>query len=131
MQRKTRQRTAIAAALKEGKNFISAQDLHQQLSQAGINVGLATVYRNLQDLAATDTVDMVREENSDVQLFRYCAEDQHHHHLVCRSCGKTQDIQASDLESWADSVAHKYGFANVTHSLELYGLCRECQKAAA
>ncbi|MCI5825467.1 MAG: transcriptional repressor [Arcanobacterium sp.] len=130
MQRKTRQRTAIVEALKSWQNFISAQDLYERLEAAGETVGLATVYRNLQDLAASHDVDVVRLEDSDVQLFRYCGNDQHHHHLVCRSCGTTQEISAADVETWAHAVADRYGFADVSHSLELYGRCAACQAKA-
>ncbi|MCI6574195.1 MAG: Fur family transcriptional regulator [Actinomycetaceae bacterium] len=127
MQRKTRQRTAIVDALKNNQNFISAQDLYERLEAAGEAVGLATVYRNLQDLAASHDVDVVRLEDSDVQLFRYCGNDQHHHHLVCRSCGTTEEISAADVEKWANEVAGRHGFSDVSHSLELYGLCAACQ----
>ncbi|MDD7465005.1 MAG: Fur family transcriptional regulator [Actinomycetaceae bacterium] len=130
MQRKTRQRTAIVRALKSRQNFISAQDLYERLEAAGETVGLATVYRNLQDLAASHDVDVVRLEDSDVQLFRYCGNDQHHHHLVCRSCGTTEEISAKDVEDWAREVAGRHGFSDVSHSLELYGLCSACQEKA-
>ena len=129
MQRMTRQRTAIMNALKENQSFVSAQDLHERLIKAGTRIGLATVYRNLQSLASSDDVDVVRIEDSDIQLFRYCGSDQHHHHLICRSCGTTQDIEVESIETWAQSIADKYGFSDVHHSLELYGLCSSCTTA--
>lgn len=126
MQRMTRQRTAIMEALREDQSFVSAQDLHERLTKNGTRIGLATVYRNLQALAASDDVDVVRVEDSDIQLFRYCSSEQHHHHLICRSCGTTQDIEAESVETWAQSIASMYGFTDVRHSLELYGLCSAC-----
>ena len=127
MQRMTKQRAAIVAALKAGQNFVSAQDLHDQLKAEGATTSIATVYRNLQDLAASGEVDVLRVENSEMQLFRYCGDDAHHHHLVCRNCGNTKEIKGSTVEKWAQAVAANYGFTAVTHSLELYGLCSKCQ----
>ena len=126
MQRVTRQRTAIVEALKADQSFVSAQDLYDRLALKGEKIGLATVYRNLQDLATTREVDVVRPEGTDVQLFRYCGDDAHHHHLVCRNCGTTVEIQPTELEDWAQQIAHRHGFSHVSHSLELYGLCSKC-----
>ncbi|MFC5369938.1 Fur family transcriptional regulator [Arcanobacterium bovis] len=128
MQRMTKQRAAIMQLLRSQNNFLSAQDLHDLLRQNGQNIGLATVYRNLQALAQIRSVDVVRQEGSDVQLFRYCAEDTHHHHLVCRSCGKTVDIQGDAVEKWAAAIANEHDFSDVTHSVELYGQCTSCDK---
>ncbi|MCI7551097.1 MAG: Fur family transcriptional regulator [Actinomycetaceae bacterium] len=126
MQRVTRQRTAIIDILRSHKYFISAQDLHHLLEEHGERIGLATVYRNLQALAQSHDVDVVRQEDSDIQLFRYCGDEQHHHHLVCRSCGKTVDVVPTGLEEWANTMASTHGFTQVTHALELYGLCPSC-----
>lgn len=126
MQRMTRQRAALIEALSQGRTFVSAQQLHEQLNAAGEKVSLPTVYRNLQELADAHTVDVLRTEDSDTQLFRLCGAEDHHHHLVCRNCGRTVEIRAADVEEWAQSIAANYGFTRVSHSIELYGLCAEC-----
>ncbi|MBM7825581.1 Fur family ferric uptake transcriptional regulator [Arcanobacterium pluranimalium] len=130
MQRMTKQRAAIMQLLRSQSNFLSAQDLHDLLRQSGHNIGLATVYRNLQALAQIRSVDVVRQEGSDVQLFRYCSEEKHHHHLVCRTCGKTIDIQGDAVEKWAAAIADDHNFTSVTHSVELYGECAACGEKA-
>ena len=82
MQRMTKQRSAIFDLLHKEAGFLSAQEVYEKLRAQGSDVGLATVYRNLQTLADNKQVDVLRAEDSDIQLFRYCREDTHHHHLV-------------------------------------------------
>lgn len=126
MQRMTRQRASLIELMRKNKGFLSAQEVYDQLRQSGHEVGLATVYRNLQAMAENHIVDVLRPDGSDMQLFRYCAEDSHHHHLVCRCCGKTIDLIGNDFEQWANETAAKHGFTRVSHSLEIYGQCADC-----
>nr|WP_275586623.1 Fur family transcriptional regulator [Arcanobacterium phocisimile] len=126
MQRMTKQREAIWELLRTENNFLSAQEVHDLLENSGESIGLATVYRNLQALATNGYVDVLRLENSETQLFRFCGEAVHHHHMVCRSCGKTIEISGANIEKWADGVAAEHGFTRVSHSFEIFGLCAEC-----
>ncbi|AZI56861.1 transcriptional repressor [Nakamurella antarctica] len=124
-RRNTSQRAAISDLLSETGEFASAQDLHSQLRSGGSTVGLATVYRALQEMAAAGDVDSVRNESGEI-LYRRCAQPLHHHHLVCRSCGNTQEIDAPHVEKWARTVAQDFGFTDVDHHMELFGLCAAC-----
>jgi Fur family ferric uptake transcriptional regulator len=122
--RPTRQRRAVAAAMQSFDDFRSAQDIHDLLRRAGENVGLSTVYRTLQTLADGGEVDVLRTEDGEA-LYRRCSE-RHHHHLVCRACGRTVEVAGPTVESWADSVAAEHGFADVSHTLEIFGTCPSC-----
>ena len=125
-QRITRQRTAIVEALSEADEFRSAQQWHEQLSRSGAKIGLATVYRNLQSMADAGDVDAVRDDAGEV-LYRLChANDTHHHHLRCRSCGSAVEIDGPAVESWAEDVASRYGYVAIEHVIELTGLCGTC-----
>lgn len=128
-RRSTRQRTAILRLLHEADSFLSAQELHDALRAKGLKVGLTTVYRNLQLMAAMNEVDVVRREDGE-SIFRRCEGDDHHHHLVCRSCGYAVELANDELESWAKALARKHRFSEVTHDLELFGLCRTCSSRA-
>lgn len=123
--RPTRQRRAVAAAMQSFDDFRSAQDIHDLLRKAGDNVGLSTVYRTLQALADGGEVDVLRTEDGEA-LYRRCSE-RHHHHLVCRSCGRTVEVAGPTVESWADAVAAEHGFADVSHTLEIFGTCPSCR----
>jgi Fur family transcriptional regulator, ferric uptake regulator len=122
--RPTRQRRAVAAVMQSFDDFRSAQDIHDLLRKAGENVGLSTVYRTLQTLADGGEVDVLRTEDGEA-LYRRCS-DRHHHHLVCRTCGRTVEVAGPTVESWADAVAAEHGFADVSHTLEIFGTCPSC-----
>jgi Fur family transcriptional regulator, ferric uptake regulator len=122
--RPTRQRRAVAAALQGFEDFRSAQHIHDLLRRSGENVGLSTVYRTLQALADGGEVDVLRTEEGEA-LYRRCSAT-HHHHLVCRSCGRTVEVEGPAVEQWADAVADRHGYRDVSHSLEIFGTCPEC-----
>lgn len=122
--RSTRQRAAIVELMNDTDTFISAQDVHSQLRNEGHRIGLTTVYRTLQSLADVGAVDVLRNELGE-QMFRSCS-DSHHHHLVCRSCGRTVEIEANIVEDWTRSVASRNGFSDVSHTIELVGVCAAC-----
>lgn len=123
--RPTRQRKAVVEALREGGSFLTAQEIYGLLRGRGGGIGLSTVYRTLQALADAGEIDAVRNKEGET-LYRRCSRDGHHHHLVCRNCGASVEIESPELERWAENVASKHGFAEVTHTLEVYGLCRSC-----
>jgi Fur family ferric uptake transcriptional regulator len=123
--RSTRQRSAVAALLDEVDDFRSAQDLHDLLKQRGESVGLTTVYRALQSLADAGEVDVLRTGDREV-IYRRCSTARHHHHLVCRECGKTVEVEGpAVVESWADRVAAEHGYSDVAHTLEIFGTCSD------
>lgn len=124
--RSTRQRAAIVALLEEVDGFRSAQDLHDELRRRGENIGLTTVYRTLQSLAAADLVDGVRTDTGE-SVYRRCEAPHHHHHLVCRSCGSAVEVSGRDVEAWAAEVAAAHGYSDVNHTIELFGTCADCQ----
>ncbi|MGF7235926.1 MAG: Fur family transcriptional regulator [Frankia sp.] len=126
--RSTRQGNAVAAALAETDAFTSAQDLHARLRQDGESVGLTTVYRHLQVLVDRGEVDMLRRTDGET-VYRRCTTSAHHHHLVCRLCGRTVEIAGPEIEAWTARVAAAEGFSDVSHQVEIYGRCAECDAA--
>jgi len=123
-QRPTRQRAAVAAALDEVDEFRSAQDIHTLLRDRGHRVGLTTVYRALQGMADAGQVDVLRTDDGEA-VYRRCSTG-HHHHLVCRNCGRTAEVDGPAVERWADRVAREHGFVDVSHTLEVFGTCAGC-----
>lgn len=121
-RRPTRQRAALAELMSTTSEFLSAQELHSKLQSRGDSVGLATVYRNLQAMAADGDVDVLRTDDGEC-VYRSCGTDEHHHHLVCRECGRTVEVEGPAVEKWATEVARQNGFTDVTHTIELFGTC--------
>ncbi|HEX6501407.1 MAG TPA: transcriptional repressor [Micromonosporaceae bacterium] len=123
-QRTTRQRSAVSALLSAVDGFHSAQELHAMLRERGERVGLTTVYRTLQSLADAGEIDVMRLPGGE-HLYRRCSEG-HHHHLVCRACGRTVEVEGPTVEHWADRTAERYGFVDISHTFEIFGTCPAC-----
>lgn len=123
--RPTRQRRAIAAAMETFEDFRSAQEIHGLLARAGEQVGLSTVYRALQALAESGEIDSLRTEAGEA-IYRRCS-GTHHHHLVCRSCGATIEVEGPAVEKWTRSVAAEHGYSDLSHNLEIFGTCDSCR----
>lgn len=124
--RETRQRTSVRQALDRAGAFRTAQELHDALKASGESIGLTTVYRTLQSLAEAGEVDVLRTDGGEA-IYRRCATGEHHHHLVCRSCGAAVEVASDEVERWAETTAQLHGFTDVEHTAELYGICGACR----
>lgn len=124
-KRNTPQKQAVNHALASATGFVSAQQLHQTLKAHGSSIGLATVYRTLIDLAQTGEADSLQSKEGEV-LYRACS-TAHHHHLICRECGLTLELEVKNLEKWADEVATEHGFSQPSHNIDIFGICANCR----
>lgn len=126
-KRKTRQLDAVLRAVRGEPDFLSAADVFTKLKTAGVSVGLATVYRNLASLAASGVLDQIRSADG-TMLYRECGDSHHHHHLVCRDCGRTEEFNLEGLEATLEKLAGKHGFSEIDHVVELSGICTDCRQ---
>lgn len=125
--RVTRQGGVVRDSLASDDSFRSAQAVYAELRARGETVGLSTVYRHLQSLANTGAADTLQTGDGEI-LYRLCGQaTRHHHHLVCRSCGSTVEIEGRAIENWAARMADAHGFTDVDHTVELIGLCANCR----
>lgn len=127
--RVTRQRLAISSVLSDLNEFRSAQQIHELLRQRSDKVGLATVYRALQAMTDVGEIDVLRADDGEA-LYRLCSSG-HHHHLVCRTCGRTVEVEGPAVERWTNTIAKEHGFADVSHTLEVFGVCEDCHDRRA
>ena len=123
-QRATRQRAAVARLLGEIDEFRTAQEIHEQLRRRGEAIGLTTVYRTLQTLSEAGEIDVLRTGSGE-SAYRRCSAH-HHHHLVCRVCGRTVEVEGPAVERWAERVAAEHGFRDISHTVEIFGSCADC-----
>lgn len=114
----------VLQSLQQAGGFASAQEVHQLITGKGDRIGLTTIYRALQSLQEENLVDVLRREDGEA-IYRLCGEA-HHHHLVCKKCGRTVEIYGGAIEKWADAVADEYSFREVEHSADLFGTCSQC-----
>lgn len=128
VQRNTWQRERVREALSDARGFVSAQTLHATLRDENTGIGLATVYRTLAGMAAQGEADSLQSPEGE-NLFRACSSTGHHHHLICRSCGLTVEIEAGAVEQWARDTAASHGFTEAEHVVDIFGLCTACTTA--
>lgn len=126
-KRNTWQREAVRECLARVQDFVSAQQLYAVLRDEGSTIGLATVYRNLAQLAASGEADSLQSPEGE-NLFRSCVTPGHHHHLICRRCGTTRELSASVVEEWASRVGAEHGFSEIEHVVDLFGICESCRE---
>ncbi len=127
-RRNTSQRAALLQELAGTEEFVTAQELHAALRHGGVRIGLATVYRTLAELASSGDIDTLRSPAGET-LYRQCGQPEHHHHLVCRVCGRTEEVTAPGVERWARAVAEEFGYSDIGHEVELFGVCGACAAA--
>ena len=130
--RNTRQAAALTEVLRDADGFRTAQEVFDEVRRRGDHVGLTTVYRHLNLLADNGSADVVHRADGESQ-YRLCGAlgetnavgEHHHHHVVCRVCGRSVEVSGPEVEAWADRVASEAGYTQVTHTLEVFGLCPE------
>ena len=114
----------VIAVLERVGGFASTKEIYQLLLKSGESIGLTTIYRALQSLVSEKAVDQLRREDGEA-IFRLCG-NSHHHHLVCKKCGKTVEIEGSAIEKWTKNMAAEHGFRELSHTAEIFGICSKC-----
>jgi len=125
--RRTRQGDAVLSVVQSSDNFRSAQDIHAALRASGETVGLTTVYRHLALLTDEGQLDSLQTADGEL-VYRRCRSERHHHHVVCRQCGRGTEVELPDLERWAEAMASDLGYSDVTHTVEIFGVCTDCRR---
>jgi Fur family ferric uptake transcriptional regulator len=125
--RATRQRLLVLETLAAEPHDATAQEIYARLRQSGEPVGLATVYRTLSLLSEHEVVDEFAHRPGET-CYRLCGEG-HHHHLVCARCHGVAELEGCEVDEWLGKAARAHGFEPTAHTLEVTGLCAECQAA--
>lgn len=107
------------------RKHMSADDVYLALVESDQEVGLATVYRVLTQFEGAGMVTRHNFEGGR-SVFELTSED-HHDHIVCTSCGKIREFFDEIIEDRQVKIAEKLGFRITDHSMNLYGICEECQ----
>jgi Fe2+ or Zn2+ uptake regulation protein len=122
----TPRRRAVLEVMAAESTFLSPEEIWRKAAGRVRNIGLPTVYRILDELAARGVATRILHE--DRQLYYYlCANKSHHHHFVCLSCRKVEDVGLCLGEVLEQEVAQRIKGALVSHILQLQGFCRECK----
>jgi Fur family peroxide stress response transcriptional regulator len=121
----THQRLAVYEELTARRDHPSAESLYESLKKPYPSLSLATVYKTLQTL---HELGMVARVDSPTAQARYDAIVDTHHHAVCTSCGRIEDVFDPRLDRLAPPKAG--GFRVAGHSVHFHGLCAACAKKA-
>jgi Fur family transcriptional regulator, ferric uptake regulator len=122
----TRPREQIASILRARKRFISAAEIHRVLEGDKAKVSLSTVYRTLEHLLSKGDVT-VRIDPAGESTYMLCEPEHHHHHAICRVCGKVEDVDCTAIEQFSDSMRALHGFELDEHTMEFFGRCKACR----
>jgi Fe2+ or Zn2+ uptake regulation protein len=118
----TQKRVRIVEALMEFDHPASAEEIRSQAGLPGSDI--VTVYRNLDALDAAGVLQRIPLENG-TQLFELTAPGEHYHHVICRQCHKAERLNLC-VGKEVMGTAKAHGFTQVTHVMEVYGLCEDC-----
>lgn len=125
----TAQRDDIAHVFFASRGHISVEELYHEVKQVNAHIGYATVYRTMKLL--TDCGLAVERHFRDGEArYESVAEGHHHDHLICERCGAIIEFEEARIEALQTEVAQRLGFHLTGHKMELYGLCRKCQKGS-
>ncbi len=120
-------RDAVVAYLAAQDCCLSAQELFDGLRTENRTVGIASVYRVLEQLAELRLVRRVDLGHGVTRFEPAHPGGEHHHHLVCGSCGKVETFDDPGLERALGRVAGSYGYALDDHDVVLHGACSDCR----
>ncbi|MCV7174589.1 Fur family transcriptional regulator [Mycolicibacterium sphagni] len=126
-RRATANQRAVLHVLGEIDRFRSAQQLYVLLHQQySLPVGLTSVYRILHTLAEDGVAETQRAETGE-HLYRIRNGSDHRHYLLCRHCGRAVAFTVPALEENAHQLAKQHHYADVTHYVDVYGICPGCR----
>jgi len=124
--RMTPQREMILEAIHGDDGHLTADEIYQKVRAKSPAVNLATIYRTLELLKALRLVTAI--DTGEGCVYYELAGEQRHHHLVCKECGYTLELDCDVIEPLEKELRQRYGFqVNLDH-LALFGLCPKCQK---
>ncbi len=127
-RRLTGPRRVVADLIDAREGHFTAADLVADARERRLEIGRATVFRALElltELGVVERLDLPTGEHAYVA----CA-PRHHHHVVCTRCGRSRDVDDAGLRSVVERVADTTGYSDVSHRLELFGICPDCARRA-
>lgn len=122
----TRQREQILRVFLENEGHRSADELAALVRAANPGVGMATIYRTLKLLVECGIAD---EHRFGTDTALYEPAQGHHEHMICLACGRILEFEDDELEILKERIAASHGFRMIRHTLQVYGVCADCQAA--
>jgi len=119
-------RRAVIELLGRQDCCLTAQEIFDRLRSGGAGVGIASVYRTLEQLTKDGFVQRI-DIGAGISRFEPLhASGEHHHHLVCGACGKVEAFEDAGLERALRKVEGRTGYSVAGHDVVLRGTCAGC-----
>jgi len=128
--KRTAQRDLILDVFLRTEGHVSSEDLYELVKADDATIGFTTVYRTLKLLQECGLARDVQFFDGRT-LYEHDFKHAHHDHLICTSCGALIEFFSEVIENMQDEIAARHGFRPETHSLRIFGTCRECQEKQA
>lgn len=124
--RQSAPRSAVINVLSAQRCVLSAREIADQLRDSGSDVGIATVYRALELLDELGLVHRLDTREGSTRYEPAHPTGEHHHHIVCDSCGRVSQFEDADLERAIHDVARRLDYKVGAHDVVLRGNCPRC-----
>ena len=122
--KKTPARSAITEFLSKAETPVDVKQIINFLRVKNLNTNKVTVYRIMDFFYKNGIVDRLEFQEG---KFRYEVKKEDHHHLICQKCGRIEDVSDNFIENFEKIISKKKGFLVKSHSLEFFGICKNCQ----
>jgi Fur family ferric uptake transcriptional regulator len=118
-------RFLIFQELSAAEHPFSPQELYQCLLKKQRKIGLTSIYRSLDLFESLGMVFKI--VNGSTVKYKLCELEDHHHHIVCKTCGNVVELNFCDISDWSKKVTESTGYQVIDHQLNFYGYCKECR----
>ena len=123
-------RQSVVEVLAQEQCCLSASEIKSRLDADGQKIGSASIYRALEALHGLDLVRRVDTGDGQVRYEAEHTSGEHHHHTVCRRCGRVETFDDARLERAIERVVSESDYEIETHDITLRGLCPDCARAS-
>lgn len=126
-QKFTKERLAILQRIFSYHGHFDTESLYLKIRETGLKASRASVYRTLNLLCECGLIEKVTKTEHGT-IYEYTFGHKHHDHMLCIGCGTIIEFYSEDLERLQENICRRQDFKGVTHSLEIRGYCKRCQK---
>ncbi len=121
----TPRRQTVMNCLADEQSYLSAEEVWNRVKPRLGSIGLPTVYRILDELAEAGIITRIFLSDRK-QYYFLCTNQSHHHHFVCESCRRVEDLDQCGLDGVSRDIAQRSGGRVTSHILQINGICGDC-----
>ncbi|MBI2839300.1 MAG: transcriptional repressor [Acidobacteria bacterium] len=129
-RKRSRKRDVVLEYFLRSSSHISAEDLYDLVHREHPEIGRSTVYRALKLFCDSGVARQVDLKDGRMR-YEHHLRRPHHDHMVCTRCGQTFEFICQEIESLQERAAASIAFAPESHSLQIYGVCKDCRRGEA